>query len=152
MTMNNDVRDIDHGFDKLIRGMEGLDSHSVKVGIQSDAGEHDGVDLVDIAVWNEFGTKTIPARPFMRHTAENQADNASKVGDRYVGLVIEGKLNPVEVYKRIGEWYQGVQRDAVRSGPWVPNAPSTIAKKGSSRPLIDTGKMVNAIRYEVEDE
>jgi hypothetical protein len=28
-----------------------------------------------------------------------------------------------------------------------PNAPSTVAKKGSSRPLVDTGRLVNAITW-----
>ena len=35
-----------------------------------------------------------------------------------------------------------------RPGHWAPNAPSTILKKGSSKPLIDTGAMMGAIRYE----
>lgn len=32
---------------------------------------------------------------------------------------------------------------------WTPNAPSTIAAKGSSRPLIDTGLMRRSIKYVV---
>jgi len=31
----------------------------------------------------------------------------------------------------------------------APNAPSTIAQKGSSKPLIDTGSMLNSITYAV---
>jgi hypothetical protein len=32
-----------------------------------------------------------------------------------------------------------------------PLAPSTIAAKGSSKPLVDTGQMLNAITWEVID-
>ena len=31
----------------------------------------------------------------------------------------------------------------------APNAPATIARKGSSTPLIDTGALLNSITYEV---
>lgn len=33
-------------------------------------------------------------------------------------------------------------------GKWPPNKPSTIAKKGSSKPMIDTGAMMGSIRAE----
>lgn len=145
-----DVTDRDMGLDALERDMRELERHSVKIGIQAGEGEQDGTDLLDIAIYNEFGTATIPSRPFMRQTADRQADNAGKIGERYLELVITGKLTPVNAYRRLGEWYQGVQRDAVRHGGWAPNAPSTIRRKGSNKPLIDTGKLVNAIRYEVE--
>lgn len=32
--------------------------------------------------------------------------------------------------------------------PFAPIAPSTIARKGSSKPLIDTGSMMNAVKAE----
>lgn len=30
-----------------------------------------------------------------------------------------------------------------------PNAPYTIEKKGSSTPLVDSGRLINAITYEI---
>jgi hypothetical protein len=35
---------------------------------------------------------------------------------------------------------------------WPPNAPSTIARKGSDRPLIDTGQLRRAITYVVTEK
>lgn len=35
---------------------------------------------------------------------------------------------------------------------WAPNSPRTIALKGSSRPLIDTGAMQEAITYVVRKD
>jgi hypothetical protein len=35
-------------------------------------------------------------------------------------------------------------------GPFTPNAPSTIRKKKSARPLIHTGHMRQSIRYVVK--
>ena len=40
-------------------------------------------------------------------------------------------------------------RDYIKSGSLAPNAPSTIARKGSSTPLIDTGAMLGSINYAV---
>lgn len=35
-------------------------------------------------------------------------------------------------------------------GEWQPDSPITIAKKGSVNPLIDTGRLSNAVTFEVE--
>ena len=35
-------------------------------------------------------------------------------------------------------------------GEWQPDSPITIAKKGSANPLIDTGRLSNAVTYEIE--
>ena len=50
---------------------------------------------------------------------------------------------------QLGNWYRDVQRAHIRNGNWVPNAPATIRRKGSDRPLIDTGQLVNSVEYEV---
>ena len=39
-----------------------------------------------------------------------------------------------------------IQR-TIASGGFVPNAPGTIAKKGHSKTLIDTGEMYGAIDW-----
>ena len=34
-------------------------------------------------------------------------------------------------------------------GEFVPNAPSTIRKKGSDKPLIDTGQLRQGVSYKI---
>lgn len=145
------VKVIDKGFDKFVRRVAALDGAGVKVGIQADAGKSDdGVtDLLDIAIYNELGTATIPDRPFMRDAAEKYEHDAQLVAGHVYDKVAEGRATPDAALRTLGEYYQGKQQEHIRSGPWEPNAPSTIAKKGSSQPLIDKGKMIQAIRYEV---
>ena len=46
-----------------------------------------------------------------------------------------------EAVNRVRAWFTDP-----RNG-WPPNAPSTIKRKGSSRPLIDTGQLRRAITY-----
>lgn len=38
----------------------------------------------------------------------------------------------------------------IHAGNFVPNAPATIERKGSSAPLLDTGQMWQSITHEVE--
>jgi hypothetical protein len=66
-----------------------------------------------------------------------------------VGAMIDG-MPPLMAYGRIGMVAVGdVQRRIVQRIP-PPNAPSTIAKKGSDVPLIDTGRLRQSVDYTVE--
>lgn len=59
------IQDTDPGFHSLIASLRSLEDKKLKVGVLPSAGRNsEGVDLVDVAVWNEFGTRHIPARPF----------------------------------------------------------------------------------------
>ena len=48
---------------KFQKMLEDLDKLEVRIGIQQGAGSDNGVDLVDIAMFNELGTVHIPSRP-----------------------------------------------------------------------------------------
>lgn len=124
---------------------------SVKVGIQSDSGKHKktGADVVDVAIWNEFGTAKVPSRPFIRQTfAEHQ-----QAVEKYLVQVVSnaakgGDLN--QELSKLGQWYQDKQKRTLLTYPWEPNAPSTRKRKKSTKPLVDTSQLVNSIRYKVE--
>jgi hypothetical protein len=143
------VRVIDHGLDQLLRQADALNGSGVKVGIQAEVDSQDGVDMFDIAVFNEFGTADIPARPFVRNAAEKNRQDIATVMDHLARKVEDGAADADAALETLGQWYQGRQQAHIRSGEFVPNAPATIKKKGSSVPLIDKGKLVNAVRYEV---
>lgn len=139
----------DAGLQQYIRRIDRLDGHGVKVGVTGDAGQQDGVDLLDIAMFNEFGTETIPARPFIRDFAQKNAKALGALMDRTVSLVEKGK--PLDVaLASLGSVVQEQQQKHVRaSKSWaVPNAKSTVRQKGSDVPLVDHGTLVNAIRWE----
>jgi hypothetical protein len=68
--------------------------------------------------------------------------------ERLGGLVASGKLDADTAIRRIGEFGQSGVKSYIRNGDFTPNADSTIAKKGSSKPLIDDGILRNSIRYQ----
>ena len=41
-------------------------------------------------------------------------------------------------------------QDKITSGSFAPNAESTIKKKGSSKPLVDTGRMRKSVNYVIQ--
>ena len=141
---------IDRGWQRAIAASRAINGKAVKVGIQAGP-SNDGVQIVDYAAMNEFGTEHIPARPFMRHTADEQESKLHAYARRLLGPMLDGKLGVDDVLRSVGEWYQSAMQRTVRnSKSWAePNAPSTIAMKGGDTPLRDHGMLVAAIRYEI---
>jgi hypothetical protein len=144
------VIDRDLGWSKIKVNMTKLDNRSVKVGVMGNQ-SIEGVSVVDYAMYNEFGTNRIPSRPFMATTADRYRTQVTKFAEVVIGNVIDGKYSVDVGLNRLGMWYQSKVQETIRNAKeWaVPNAASTIAMKGSSSPLIDTGRMVQSVRYEV---
>ena len=120
----------------------------MKVGIRRGKGSHDGTDMLDIAVYNHFGTASIPARPFVSDCAEKNAGQIQEAQRRLVYRVYQGSLSADGALAQLGAWYVNVQKGHILHGGWTPNAPATIKRKGSNRPLVDTGQLVNTVDWE----
>nr|DAT21514.1 MAG TPA: virion morphogenesis protein [Caudoviricetes sp.] len=146
--MSVEVKLIDHGFDKIIQQALKLDGKGVKVGIRRGKGSHDGTDMLDIAVYNHFGTSTIPARPFISDCAEKNAGQIQEAQKRLVYRVYQGSLSADGALAELGAWYVNVQKGHILHGGWTPNAPATVKRKGSNKPLVDTGQLVNTVDWE----
>lgn len=146
--MSVEVKLIDHGFDKIIQQALKLDGKGVKVGIRRGKGSHDGTDMLDIAVYNHFGTSTIPARPFISDCAEKNAGQIQEAQKRLIYRVYQGGLSADGALAQLGTWYANVQKGHILHGGWTPNAPATVKRKGSNRPLVDTGQLVNTVDWE----
>ena len=120
----------------------------VKVGFFSTARYEDGTPVAAVAAWNEFGTETIPERPFFR--------NALAESERSVGRILQAGLDTKKMVVdeqlagRVGTHVQGRIQDSITSLKEPPNAPETVRRKGSSNPLLDTGTLRNSVAWEVE--
>ena len=131
---------------QLIERLKQSKDKAVYVGFPAEFNEQvegaENFNLASLAAVLEFGNEHIPSRPFLRQTlSENQ--------EKYTALFIqlfERGLPIEQIYEQIAVIAQGdVQLNIVR-GNWVANAPSTIKRKKSSKPLIDTGKMRQSVR------
>lgn len=127
-------------------------SRKINVGITGNESV-EGVSVVDYAMYNEFGTsRGIPARPFMSTTYDRHHKKTEQLIEHMYGQMLDGKMDPDHLLKTAGAYYQSKVQDTIRDAKtWaVPNHPKTIERKGSSSPLIDTGRMVQSVRYEIE--
>jgi hypothetical protein len=129
----------------------------VTVGIQSDAGAgQDGTPIAAYAAFNEFGTSgggwggPIPARPFLGGSFDDNRDKWGRAGDVAINKALTGEMDFGAGLAILGTIAQQDIQAKIASGDFAPNAPLTVAIKGSSQPLIDTGAMRQAIRYEVQ--
>lgn len=145
------IIDKDIGYQSFIKRVKGLKGKVLKVGILKDAGNNkDGKSIAEYAIANEYGTKNIPSRSFMRSTANEQKGKWDKMIDKYFK---ESDLSDQEANSyimRLGEMIANDIKLKISSNVPPPNAQSTVAKKKSSKTLIDTGLMRSSINYEIE--
>lgn len=99
--------------------------------------------LEEVALWNEFGTETIPARPFLRRAQVSATTRCNKL----VQARMEENADLEQIAKEIGLVLQDEIKQQITHGDFVPNSPRTIARKKSSRPLIDTGNLRQSVHW-----
>lgn len=132
---------------QLEKALTELTGKTVKIGYQQGWAEsEDGVDECDIAAWNEFGTEKSPSRPFMRNAIDNHTDKIDNMFKAEVNNLQNG-MSAEQILNQIGVFVKDLIQTEIVDGDFTPNAPYTIAKKGSSKPLIDTGRMRQSVQY-----
>lgn len=89
----------------------------------------------------------IPARPFLRQGIANNQRKIENIMRQEVVGILTGGQTAERALKRIGLYVEGRIKKNFVEGEFAPNAKSTIRKKRSSRPLIDTGHLRQSIRY-----
>lgn len=142
------LSDRDLGYRDILRRLAGARDSAALVGIHEDAGS----DLAVIAAANEYGTENghVPERSFLRATVDA---NQAAYGDELTAAVeahIDGERPLTDGLDRLGARVAGDVQQFMTDLQEPPNAPATIARKGSSNPLIDTGQLRGAIRHELE--
>jgi phage gpG-like protein len=146
------IEDKDLGYESIVKEIKSFEKDYVKVGLLTDSGKaDDGItDIVDIGIYNEFGTSRIPERPFMAQTFDKNKGEISKNIEAGLTSIIEKKAKAVPILKKIGVWYVGQVQKMFTDGTYTGNKPSTIRIKKSDKPLIDTGRLRASINYTVE--
>lgn len=146
--MADDVKDIDLGWKKIKKELHLINKSFTKIGIQSTAGtEEDGATIAMVGLYNEFGTKDIPARPFMRSSFEENKKQIEKIKASQYAKILAGKQTVKKALGLIGEFMVGKVKLKITSLRTPKNADSTIRIKKSSNPLIDTGRMRASIKH-----
>lgn len=153
------VEDRDLGYTAVIKNVTALSSKSLVVGVLQDAGKaEDGeTDLVDVAVWNEYGTRDghIPARPFLSIATDENKVKWQKLAEGAATSVIDRKMPVDQALEIIGNQMAGdVQMVIGDKSKLKPNKPATIRAKSKNgkigdSPLIDTGRLRQSIHFDI---
>ena len=119
----------------------------VKVGFFSDAKYEDGESIANVAAIQEFGAQGqgIPERPFFRKSIAIIDNDLPK---KLPNMVDPETMAPD--LDAVGAYAVDVIKDSIADLKRPPNAPSTIMLKKSGDPLIDSGQLHDAPRYEVQ--
>ncbi len=112
--------------------------------------DEDGTTLAEIAAWNELGTKRSPSRPFIRNSVDNNASRISTMCKNQLRAIAKGEATAGKALKSLGALQVGLIQNEIRNGSFESNAESTIRKKKSDKPLIDTGRMRQSVHYVIK--
>lgn len=153
--MSAKVHEKDNGYGRLAKTLaKAAKGATLSVGILAASAEKPaegaakGITVGDVATWNEFGLG-VPERSFLRAWYdETTAANRASFRKLWAS-VIKGDRTPEEVFSILGLKFTGDIQRRIVAGINPPNAPATIAAKGSSTPLISTGQLKSSISYEV---
>jgi hypothetical protein len=142
---------IDRGWNKISRELRGSSNSHSKIGLPANgktSGRYSMPDLIDVAFENEFGNKKIPERSFIRSAVDENAPAIKAIQAKAVRAVTGGQTTIRQALIGMGEAVEKMIKQKIKTGPFAPNAPLTVKKKGSSQPLIDTGQLINSIQHE----
>lgn len=164
---------------QLYKLSERVRNGAVKAGVLADATYANGQNVATVAFWNEYGTKTAPARSFFRNAI---AENKEKWRSILLQALKHANFDTDQALSMLGEEMVGDIRQSILSGGFEANTDVTLllkerfpmnpdditltdlleavadvergvkAKGGHNKPLVWTGTLSKSIKYEVEDE
>ena len=151
------ITDTDRGASALVSRLRNARGSRVKVGILDDARKDAGegrdpgpLSLVEVALIQEFGAGNVPPRSFVRATVDEFIEDIRSTQHALAVQVFKGSTTLPVALDRLGAKVAAMMQSRIARGIDPPNAPSTVAAKGSSKPLVDTGQLKAALTWKVE--
>lgn len=150
--------DKDHGYAELVKRVVGMKPVSIATGLLAKDGEKAAfgskeLSLIEVAVVNHFGSSDghIPARRFITDWFDANESHLREMLVTLMRQAVKGDLTREQVLNQMGAYCVGSIQENIAKGVPPPNAPSTIAKKKSSTPLVNTGQLRSAMSFEVRE-
>lgn len=131
---------------KIQKDIKKLDKAFTYAGIFSESMNVDGQSLAAIGLSHEFGL-SVPERSFMRSWFDKNIKTIQKQATMLYSKVLDGKLTADRAIKLLGAYAEGEIKKSIVDLKTPSNDPKTIARKGSSNPLIDTGQMLGSVKH-----
>lgn len=153
----------DHGYDALVKRVFEFGHPQIATGIlEADGAKQktaapgeesaEPVTVIDVAGWNEFGTDEIPSRSFVRAWFDQAEPEMRRDLTTLMQGVIKGTHTKEQILELLGLKAVGGIQQRIADGIDPPNAPETIERKGSSKPLIASGQLRGSVSYAVREK
>jgi hypothetical protein len=144
----------DHGAKALFKAVNAAPK-GVRVGVfgTNAAIAVKGKELLSmgqLATWLEHGTERMPARFWLSGYMRQNESRIKEMLRRGAEEVAKGRMTQERVLNLIGLKVVGEIKERIANGLPPPNAASTIKRKGSSTPLIDTEQFRSNIAHGVD--
>ena len=140
----------------LLLGYNYINTTEVVVGIteETNASREGGVTNSQLLYLHENGVPShnIPPRPVLKPAIGQESEKISRLMKEGIkAAILQGRTEQADrSFNLAGMTGRDACKNYILSGEnLAPNAPSTIRMKGSSKPLIDKGSMLNSITYAV---
>ena len=111
----------------------------------------DGTPLLMVAAVNNFGSLNghVPRRPYMELGADKSHEQTAPMLPGLIRKINALQMTKTEALKILGPVAVGQHQAAIVELQDPPNAASTIERKQSDNPLIDTGLLRQSITFNV---
>jgi hypothetical protein len=149
------ARQIVEGMRSMEHAVVALGKLRLRVGILGPGAtqleEGSSLTLAALGAIHEFGAPEagIPERSFFRSTMANRAADLKALWASELRLVIGRQKTPRQAMEEVGQQIVAWIKATIRAGIEPPLWEETVRRKGSSKPLIDDGQLINSIVYEV---
>ena len=149
MAKVNKTTDKDMGAKRIVAEAKRIKGSFTTIGVQ-DTGEYyeEGlVTVAEVAFWNEFGTSTSPERSFLRSTIDENRPDLDKLTAALIKEILLGKIDTEKALQKIGLKIQELIKKKILEYNEIPNALSTVARKGFNNPLVNTRRLWRSIAH-----
>lgn len=145
------ISDRDNGYKRLVATVGELARGAeVRVGVFSAGARKDGTTNAEIGAIAEYGLGASPERSWLR----GWVDENKQIIVRNLRIIGKGVFRSRDEVRigcdRFGLWAVGGIKRRIQAGIQPPDSAATIARKGSSTPLIDTAQFIGSIQHQTE--
>lgn len=141
----------------LAKKLRQMKTAYVTVGVHEDAGSYTGTgknpEVYEVALWNEFGTRSIPSRTFMGTAIDENQTRINQWRDELIGKILDDGWSVEKALEALGLRVQILIQNKIKSNMPPPNAPSTVEakrRKGvAPNTLQETKLLLRSITYKV---
>ena len=166
MSVTVSFEDKDINYSRVVRASRSLNNSYVKVGFPEDGkvgrpyldgSKHKPMttmsEIATNAARQEFGSRNrknpVPPRPFMGPAIDGNRAQINHIIRGLLDNVISGSIQPRTALRALGEEGAGLIKRSIEEFFSPGLRPRTIQNKGSDKPLIDRGQMVESVSFKV---